>query len=371
MDVSLAQAMAWRRERQFLSAGASSAAEVVRRLGVVPSWSGDPDLAVRRRMAGPARDPLAAALDSGELIKTYAFRGATHLIAAEDAGAYMAVRSASRQWELKSWQEHYRLGPSDWPALRELVRDIVAQGPVRHSELVDEVASDPRFRHLRDGLAHPSHTLLKPLGWQGDLCFAPSQDGEPTFQSPASSPRWTGLPELDVAGRRAVIAYLSAYGPATRDNLHYWLAAGLSAGRRRLDGWIDNLTGEQTGDLVVEVQVDGSPMLHQREHLDPLAAAEPAPDEIDLLPGYDQWVLGPGTADHRIVSAARRQAVTRGANVVLRAGRVTGTWKADRAVLSLSWFAEAGDPPHAQVQAEAARLAGLVEHDLAVTITVS
>jgi hypothetical protein len=365
MDESLARALAWRRERQFLGAGAGSVSEVVRRLSAVPAWSGDPDLAVRRRLANPSPDALAKALDNGDLIKSYAFRGSTQLLAAEDAGVYLAIRCANRQWELKSWQDYYKLDPNDWPALREVVREAVAQGPVPHSELVEKVAKKPRFRHLRAGLSDQGHTLLKPLAWQGDMCFGPAADGEATFQSPSSSPRWTGLPDLDDAGRRAILNYLAGYGPATRDNVHYWLTAGLSAGRRRVDRWI----GELTDDTVVEIQVDGSPMLHLREHLDSLAAAEPEPEEVIFLPGYDQWVLGPGTADHRIVSAARRPAVTRGANVALRAGQVAATWKIDREMLAVSWFAEAGRPPRAEVEVE--RLSGLLDRDLTMTLTVS
>jgi len=364
MDVPLAQALAWRRERHFLGPGARSAADVVRRLVAVPAWSGDPELAVRRRLARPSPGALAAAVTSGDLIRTYAFGGATHLFAAEDAGVYMAVRCANRQWELRSWQEHYDLTPDDWPALREVVRAVVAQGPVRHSELAEQVARTPRFRHLRAALVDNSHTLLKPLAWQGDVCFGPVEDGQPTFRSPSASPGWTGLPELDDAGGRAVLAYLAAYGPATRDNLHYWLVGGLSAGRRRVDGWI----GDLLADRVVEIQVDGSPMLHLREYLDALAAAEPAPEEVILLPGYDRWVLGPGTADPRIVPPARRPAVTRGANVALRAGQVAATWKIEGAALVVSWFAEAGSPPQREIEAEVARLAGLLDRDLTTTI---
>ena len=367
MDVSLAQALAWRLERQYLVKAATSVSDVVRRLGAVPAYSGDPGLAIGRRLGRPASDALADALSDGDLIKTYAFRGATNLLAADDAGVYLAVRGANRQWELRSWRDFYHLDPQDWPAFREVVRDIVADGPVRLSELVEKVASRPRFRHLLTAFSQPGHSLLKALAWQGDLCFGPAQDGQPTYQSPASSPRWTGLPDLDEAGRRAVLGYLAAYGPATRDNVRYWLAECLSAGRRRLDGWI----GDLTQDHVVEIQVDGSSMLHLREHLDSLAAADPKPEGVILLPAYDQWVLGPGTADRRIVPVARRAAVTRGAKVALRAGQVVATWTIDRDVLAVSWFAEAGRPSRAEFEEEAGRLSALLGHDLTLTLAVS
>jgi hypothetical protein len=122
MDVSLAQALAWRLERHFLVTGAGSVTQVVRRLGAVPVWSGDPGLATGRRLARPSSDALADAVGDGDLIRTYAFRGATHVLAADDAGVYLAVRCANRQWELPSWQAHYDLSPQDWPTLREMVR---------------------------------------------------------------------------------------------------------------------------------------------------------------------------------------------------------------------------------------------------------
>jgi hypothetical protein len=339
MRATLEHALAWRRGRQNLTGGARSAAEVVRRLGAVPAWLGDAELAVRLRLrlAEPTPDAVAGALRDGTLITTYAYRGSMHLLAADQAGVHLAVRCANRQWELRSWQEHYDLTPQDWPDLRAAVREVVADGPVRHSELVDQVATG-RFRHLRDGLANPSHTLLKPLAWQGDICFGPAAGGGPTFQSPAASPHWTGLPDLDDAGRAAVRTYLGAYGPAPRESVHYWLVAGLSAGRKRLDRWLTELR-----DDIAEIDVDGVPMLLLHEHLDELHATEPDPDAVDLLPGYDQWVMGPGTADPRIVPPANRQPVTRGANVVLRGGRVAGTWKLDGRTPLITWFAEPGD----------------------------
>lgn len=299
MVVTVAQALAWRLERHYLTAGACSVRDVVRRLNAVPAWSGNPDLVVRRRLTDALPGVVESALDSGELIVAYAFRGATHLFAAEDAGVYMSVRAAGRQWELPSWQKHYGLKPDDWPVLREVVRGAVAGGPIRHTELVDAVTATPRFRHLRAGLADASHTLLKPFAWQGDLCFGPARDGHVTFQSPTVSPRWTGIVPLDEAGPRAVLSYLDGYGPATRAQLHYWLVAGLSAGARRLDGWLADLMD----DRVVVIDVAGESMFHAREHLDDLMEQKPRTDVI-LLAGYDQWVLGPGTSDERIVPRA-------------------------------------------------------------------
>ena len=94
---------------------------------------------------------------------------------------------------------------------------------------------------------------------------------------------------------RAVEAYFGAYGPTTPDHVQYWLGEGLGAGRKRIQAWIAGF-----GDRLVAVDIEGEPAFVLREHLEDLAATSPT-TAIRLLPGYDQWVLGPGTADAHIV----------------------------------------------------------------------
>lgn len=366
MTISSAQALAWRLGRQHLATGAASVVDVVRRLGAVPAWSGDAEHAVRRRLADPVPGAVAAAVASGELLRTFAFRGSTHLMATSDAGTYLAVRTASRQWALRSWQDHYGLRPEDWPALLDVVRATLADGPLIREAFAAAVTAGPQFAHLGPALLHPSMTLLKPMAWHGELCFGPLVDGQPTLASPWTNPRWRGLPELDDAGRRAVVGYLAAYGPAARANLHYWLAEGLSAGRRRVERWTDEVLRESA----VEVDLDGEPALLLREHAAEVDATAPVAD-VTMLAGHDQWVLGPGTADSRVVPAGRRAGVTRGAALVLVGGVVAGTWSAGAEVLDVEWFAEAGPPPQDAIDDEGRRLAALVGRELAVRVTTA
>ena len=136
-------------------------------------------------------------------------------------------------------------------------------------------------------------TLIKPLTWQGDVSLARSRDGQLTLQRVDDNPRWAGIPDLDEAGPLAVTAYFAAYGPAPLDNLHHWLGSGLSAGRKRLQTWLAEL-----GDRLVPVDVDGTEAYVLREDVDPLLAAR-ASEVVRLLPGHDQWVMGPGTKDER------------------------------------------------------------------------
>jgi Winged helix DNA-binding domain len=364
MSMTWSQALGWRLRQQLLDPiGTESVAGVVRRLGAIPAQpDAAAELAVRTRRQRSRSGEVARALAEGRIIKTFAFRGATHLLTPEDGGAYLALRGASRMWELPSWQSYYNLTPADWPLLREAVREALAGGPLTRDELGAAVTARARFRHLGFAFGEGSGTLLKPLGWQGDMSFGPPRDGHATFQLLDGNPRWAGVPDLDEAGPHAAEAYFRTYGPATPDHLHYWLGEGLGAGRRRIRSWLAGL-----GDRLAEVEIDGQPAHLLREDLEELAATPPT-TAVRLLPGYDQWVLGPGTADRHVVPPARRQLVSRQANLVIAGGVVSGTWSRTDDQIVTTWFAEAGPPPQDALADEVARLATILGRPLQPTV---
>lgn len=87
-----------------------------------------------------------------------------------------------------------------------------------------------------------------------------------------------------------------------------------------------------------------------------------------LLPGHDQWVMGPGTKDEHVVPPARRALVTRKANLVVAGGVVSGTWSVRDARVGVSWFAERGEPPRKALNEQAGRLGTLIDRSLAVVV---
>jgi len=347
-------------ERQLLDPlGDLPVARVVGRLCAVGAKSDDDaELAIRVRRARSGRGEVAEARADGRIIKTYAFRGATQLMAAEDAGNYLALRLASRMWELPSWQEFYRLTPDEWPGLLEAVREALTDGPLTRAELGAAVTAHRRFRHLGFAFADEAGTLLKPLTWHGAMSFGPTRDGKATFQRLDTNPRWSGIPDLDEAGRYAVTSYLRAYAPATTEHVQHWLGSGLSAGRKRINGWLADLD-----ERLAEVTVDGQAAYVLTEDLDALAAAK-ASSAVRLLPGHDQWVLGPGTADPHVVPPAERRRVTRGDHLVVVGGVVAGTWRTKVARLELTWFDGAGRGSQRAVSAEVARLPTILARPL-------
>ncbi|QZY30294.1 DNA glycosylase AlkZ-like family protein [Nocardioides coralli] len=352
------RALAWRLRRHLLDpVGSAAAADVVARLGAVPAMDDSlAALAVGTRSTSSRPDDLEKALADGSVIQVFAFRGAMHYLSPGGGGIYLSLRSAERQWELPSWVEHYRLSPEDWPDFRATVREVLSGGPLTLDELAAGVTARRAYRHLRPAFTEAG-TLLKPLTWQGDMSLGPPRDGRRTFQRLDLNPAWVGVPDLEEAGPRAITAYLRTYGPATAKHVHYWLGEGLSAGRRRLDRWLAALD-----DQLVAVDVDGTTAYVVRDDVGPLLEAEPS-DAVRLLPGHDQWVMGPGTKDEQITPPALRDLMTRKANPVLAGGVVSGTWSRSGDQLVVRWLA-GGHPPATAIRAESDRLSGVLHRDL-------
>jgi len=370
LEITRRQALAWRMRRQLLDpVGAPSIAAVVGRLcGVQAQVASSAELAVRVRRRGSRRGEVARALRDGRLVKTWAMRGTLHLLAPEQAGTFLSLMASGRSWERASWQRYFGVTPRQIDALRDTVQAALADGPLTREELVAAVESRRGLRHVGRELRSGWGTLLKPLAWQGALCFGPSKRNRVTFVLPEqASARWSGLPEPDRAAPDAIAAYLRAYGPATADAFGNWLSGGWF-GKRQLRAWFAEL-----GPRLAPVDVDGEVAFVLAEDLDELAATAPT-SAVRLLPGFDQYVLGPGTADGGVVPPARRPAVSKQsgwiAPVVVAGGVVSGTWELDGERALVSWFGEIGKAPRRALAAEVARLSALLERDLRAVVEV-
>ena len=152
------------------------------------------------------------------------------------------------------------------------------------------------------------------------------------------------MPDPDEAAPIAIVAYLARLraGDRSTHSATGWPAAGSASGSfepgsaRSATGWPRSTsTGERAYVLA--------------EDLDELASTKPT-TAVRLLPGFDQYVLGPGTDDGHVVAAG---AAGRGeqAERLDRAGRrgrrrgvaAPGSWTATG--VRVAWFKEAGKPP--------------------------
>ena len=368
--VSWEQALAWRMKRLLLDPIESpSVRDVVRQLcGVQAQVASSAELGVRVRRSTSRAGEVATALSKGDLIKTWAMRGTLHLLTPEDGAAFLSLMASGRSWERPSWQRYFGVDPGGIERLRTAAREVLDGAVLTREELVAAVTARPGLETLGEALRSGWGTLLKPIAWQGDLCFGPSRGSRVTFTTPsAASSRWAGIPDPDDAAPRAIAAYLGTYGPATSDAFGNWLAGGYF-GKRQLRAWFSGL-----GDRLAEVDVDGERAYVLAEHLDELASCKPT-KTLRLLPGFDQYVLGPGTSDARVVPSARRAHVSKQsgwiAPVVVGGGVVRGTWELDGEVVNVAWFEESGRTPRSALGAEVERLSTIIGRPLTLAATV-
>lgn len=367
-SITRRQALAWRMRRQLLDPpGTLGVAQVVGHLcGVQAQVASSAELAVRVRREKSRPGEVGRALAAGSLVRTWAMRGALHLLSPENGAAFLSIMAADRLWE--SWRRYFGTTTKQMDLLWRTLSEVLEREPLTRAELADAVAARRGLAFAGEALRSSYGELLKPLAWRGKVCFGSSRDGRVTFTAPrAVSSRWPDLSGADEAAPRVIAAYLRVYGPATFDGLAAWLGGAVD--KRRLRGWFRGL-----GDRTAEVEFDGRSAYVLAEDFDELVSTRPT-GAVRLVPAFDQYILGPGTKDALVVPPARRALVSRQAGwispVVLVDGLIRGTWELAGEEVRVAWFREAGRPPRRALGAEVARLSSMLGRDLRATIDLT
>ncbi|WP_017582738.1 winged helix DNA-binding domain-containing protein [Nocardiopsis valliformis] len=369
MEITWEQVLAWRLQRQFVvPRGDATASEIIGRLcGVQAQVASSAESAVGNRQNNPLPGQIDSALNDRSIVKTWSMRGTLHLVRSEEAASYLSLLASGRTWEKPSWQREFGATPQQIEDLADAVSDILYERVLTRAQMVAHLVGDARFAGMEQQLKSGWGTLLKPLAWKGVLCHGPKQGGSTTFTSPASLlPDWKGVPEADDAAPNAISAYLGAHGPATPEAFDAWLS------RNSLRKTVVRRWFKEMGDALREVEVEGQTAYVLAEHADELADTEPDAS-VRLLGGFDQYILGPGTKDQRILPAEHRAKVSRTAGwispIVLVGGRVVGVWDSADGVLTVKLFEGATEPDTDALETEADRVARLgSEGDLALRV---
>lgn len=288
---------------------------------------------VALRTAGRSRDAVVAALDSGEIVRSWPMRGTLHLVVAEDLPwllrllAPRVVRSStSRRSGLGLDQRQLELG-------RELAVAALEGGrSLTRAELFD--------RWQQGGLSTTGQRgvhVLNHLAKTGTLVLGPTAGKE---QHVVLVDEWIPHPR-DLHGDQALgelaLRYFASHGPAPVTDLTHWA----------------KLTVAQTATAVAlarphlgVLDVGGTEHLLDPSTPDLLAAARAEAEGVLLLPGFDELVLGHRDRRAQLDPAHAGKVVPGGNGVfrptVLHAGRVVGTWtrtgRGDRSQLAAEPF---------------------------------
>ncbi len=359
--IRLVDALQWRLERHALvGASVTSVADAVDRMVATRAWPSDAaDLTVALRVRDPKGDALSQALESGAVVRSYAFRGGSFIFTPPTAADLLMTRTVTRIWETNRWQEQGGFAISDWQPLREAMRGILGDGPRTRSQISERLDRIPGLRDLAQAaLGAGADSLYKPLHWWGDICFGPTRGTEATFQLAGPLQDEPADAAVDEAGRRSIRAYLHSYAPATVDNLAYWLTQGLGVPRRRLLSWIGDLGSE-----ITTIDVDGVPSLALTEDVASIASARSS-ESLRLLPAFDPWFFGPGTADNRLIPTAQRALASNGYPLVISRGSAVATWRVRAQTVVVKPFAPSSQLQFPLLEDEVQHLARILDKDL-------
>lgn len=298
----------WRVARQGVSAPLPTAAAVVRRLLAMQAQDlGQVAWAVASR-CGDRKDALAAALASGEVVRTWPMRGTLHLVAREDARWMQRLLAARALRGLGKRREALGLDAATVSRAQHALLDGLADG---RGATRDELLAMVEAAGVSTAGQRGYH-LIATSAQEELLVGGPLRDGEPTF---LRVDRWLPAdpgPDGDEALARLAARYVDGHGPVVDADLAWWSGLPVTVCRRALAA-------------LPSVEFEG-----RRYAVPADDAAPPAP--AVLVAGFDELHLGYAERD-AILDPAHADRVCPGGNGVFRPsvlvdGRMVGTWKA-------------------------------------------
>ncbi|TXN30229.1 winged helix DNA-binding domain-containing protein [Lacisediminihabitans profunda] len=269
--------------------------------------------AIGVRSPGSTRSSVLGSLRSGDVVRSWPFRGTLMFVPAEDLGWMLGI-SAHRA--LSAAAARHRTLELDDAALSE-ARDLT----VAALEGGRMLGRDDYFALLE---SHGIRTtgqrgvhIIWVLAQTGVVCWGPPLG---TQQGLVLVDEWVGSSRVlgrDEALRELVVRYFAGHGPATLKDLAWWAK-----------GTVADLTLgiALAGDALEQLSHEGTAYWRLAGAPDP--SGWPA---LTMLPGFDEYLLGYQARDLPL-AVEHSQKIVPGNNgvflpTIVVNGRVVGTWK--------------------------------------------
>jgi uncharacterized protein YcaQ len=311
-------------------------------------------LSLWARVEGATLAGLRRALwEKGTLVKSWAMRGALHLLPARDLPVYLGALSTYRHYLSQGWVRYFGLTREEIELVIATVGEVLPGRVLSRAQLADEVVERTGAKKLGAVLRQGWGVLLKPCAYRGQLCFAEGEGARVRFTHPGPVRRLEPERALAELARR----YLGAYGPATRDDFALWWQGTTRVQAQRLFESLDarevDLAGTRAWLLADEARL-------------PQTARS-----VRLLPAFDPYVVG-APRSGGLFPFAQKARIFRGQGwispVLLVDGYAQGVWrhqrKNGRLQVRIEPFAALSRRARAEAGEEAERLAAFLEAPL-------
>ncbi|WP_394939620.1 winged helix DNA-binding domain-containing protein [Psychromicrobium sp. YIM B11713] len=266
------------------------------------------------RMPRPALSQVRAALDTGEVVRSWPMRGTLHLCAAEDLGWMLSLTGPRVIASMASRNRQLGISDADLGQVRDLALAAVTGGGASREELLAAFSAAGQPVEQQRGIH-----LIGVLCMQGHLVQGPMRGAKQLFMA---SQEWISQPrELDreEALTEYVRRYFRSHGPATVKDFCWWSKLPLRDARLGLAAVRQELA-------VLDVDSEERFLAPETLELPPASARS-----LLLLPGFDEFLLGYADRSHTLaVEHASR--IVPGNNgmfmpTIVYGGRVVGTWR--------------------------------------------
>ncbi|MFQ5951032.1 MAG: winged helix DNA-binding domain-containing protein [Candidatus Geothermarchaeales archaeon] len=278
------------------------------------------------------------------LVKTWAMRGTLHLLPASDMPYYVAASRTRQHYLTGAWLRYHGVTEDEIEAVIEAMPRALDGRRLTREQLVKEVVGITGLDHLDKRLMEGWGALLKPAAYHGHLCFGPSEGQNVTFVRPN---QWLNhWREVDSTEGLKEVArrYLTAYGPATREDFARWWGVG----PRPAQDIIESLEGE-----VEQVNVEGQRVYALSESVEGMVSLS-EPESVRLLPRFDQYVVAAYLHCEYLLAGTFKDRVYRPngwvSPVLILDGRIAGVWTHERRASRISLQVEPFEPLTSQLK---------------------
>lgn len=273
--------------------------------------------ALGARTTAATQADVIAALERGEIVRSWPMRGTLHFVPARELGWMLQVTTARMVAGLTRRHGQLELEEADFALARDVVVEALAGGrSLGRSELME--------LWERNGIrttGQRGYHLIYYLAQTGVICWGPPHRSQQSLVLLAEWAPGQRQLEGDEAQAEFLLRYLAGHGPATLKD-YVWWSKGTMAGAK---------TGLAiVRDHVTSFDLNGSTYWMTTELAD-AAGSRTRARSLHVLPGFDEYLLG--YQDRTPVLAPEfSDRVVPGANgifkpLIVSKGRIAGTWR--------------------------------------------
>lgn len=322
--MKLAAFIAQRMHRLRLHARArmASVLETVTWMGALQAQDYESGLwAIGARMTNTTRADIEQALARREIVRTWPMRGTWHFIPAADVRWMQDLLAARLLPAIRRRSADFGFDEATVSRGRNLVVKTLEGGRSLPREQLVQRLAEAGFRVESQAGNH----LLRRFGNEGLLCNGLMAGKEPTF---TLRDEWVSKPaklDRDAALAELALRYLRSHGPATLQDFVWWTGLSVSDARTAIAAADAKLTRR---------------VISEREHWFTGDADAPTVSAVELLPAFDEHLLGYENRS-AVLDDDRADSVCPGGNGVFRPtlvmqGRVAGLWKKKESTKALT-----------------------------------